>query len=463
MPTFLHKKRLQVAIVSLITLVTVSGCVGLRMGGSDDFQTVIQRAQEKVYPSLVFVKPIKQQLGGGERQRTQTFGSGIIISPDGLVVTNSHVAKDAEEIKCVLFNREQFPAKIVGVDPDTDLALIKLTLPALHPPLPTVSLGDSDRLSEGQFVMALGSPLGFTRSTTLGIVSSRRRYLSRGQYNLWIQTDAAINPGNSGGPLVNDRGEVIGINTLQATVAENIGFAIPSNVVNSVVAQLREHGEVPRSYTGIQFQALKDFLRDVILDYETGVVVGGVDERSPAAAADLKAGDLILSCNGEELQGVYLEDLSAIRTHFASLPIDEPAHLMIQRNGEILTLAVTPSRKPTDDSEGIELEMWNCSAQEISTFRTPSLAYFIPKGVYILGIRRPGNAYKSGLMAGDIILSVNKQPARTLADLQTLYERLTRLERGKRTALLEIMRNGHRLFMVLDFNTDYKAIESDKG
>ena len=435
------------------------GCAGWGKGRPEDFRTVIQRAQQKVFPALVFVKPIKQHLAGGERKRTQTFGSGIIISPDGLVVTNSHVAKDAAEIKCVLYNREQLPAEIVGVDPDTDLALIQLTLPEVHPSLPTISFGDSDTVSEGQFVMALGSPFGFARSISFGIVSSSRRYLSRGPYNLWIQTDAAINPGNSGGPLVNDRGEVIGINTLQAAVAQNIGFAIPANTVKAVIAQLREHGEVPRSYTGIQFQPLKDFLRDVILNHETGVVVAGVDDRSPAIRADLKAGDLILSCNGKELHGVYLEDLPAIRTYFASLSIDEPANLVVQRDSEILTTTVTPSRKASDVSEGIELEMWNCSAQEISTFRTPTLAYFAPKGVYILGVRRPGNAEKSGLRVGDVVLSVNKQPAWNLADLKTLYERLTRLERGKRAALLEIMRAGHRFFMVLDFNTDYKAMQ----
>ena len=436
-----------------------AGCASVGRSG-EDFRAVIQRAQEQVFPALVFLKPIKQHLAGGERQREQTFGSGVIVSADGLVVTNSHVAKDAAEIKCVLYNREQLPARVVGLDEDTDLALVQLKLPANHPPLPTVAFGDSDRLREGQFVMALGSPLGFTRSISFGVISCVRRYLEIGQYNLWIQTDAAVNPGNSGGPLVDDRGRVIGINTLRASWGENIGFAIPANVVERVVQSLREHKKVKRSYTGIQFQAIRDFMRDVILDYDHGVVVAGIDERSPAAASALKAGDLILACNGKSVDALYLEDLPAVRTCFASLPAGVPARLALMRDGKKLTVELTPTVKHVVDTEGVELPDWNCSAQRISQFRTPGLASFRPAGgVYILGVRRPGNAYQSGLRSGDIIMSVNTQPVPDLEALQEQYQSLSRLERGQRTVLLCVMRDGRLHFTVLDFNTDYQAME----
>ena len=430
----------------------------MRPRQSEDFRTVIQRAQQTVFPTLVFIKPIKQQLGGGERQRQQIFGSGVIISPDGLVVTNSHVAKDATDIKCVLFSREQLAARVVGVDQDTDLALLQLQLPPNSPPLPTASLGDSDTLEEGQFVMALGSPFGFTRSISFGIISCTRRYLDVGPYNLWIQTDAAINPGNSGGPLVNDRGQVVGINTLRVSFGESIGFAIPANTVRKVVGELRARGKVTRAYFGIQLQPVKDFASGTVLNYDTGVLVGGVDERSAADKAGVKASDLILKINGEPVNGVYLEDLPAVRSWFASLPPDQPAALEVRRGEENVELTIVPTLKQVAEEEGLDLEMWNCSVQEISKFRTPGLAYFVPKGVFILGVRRPGNAYDSGLRSGDIILKIDNEPVTTLEGLNEVYRRLSRLDRGHRAALLEILRIGYEQFIVLDFNRDYKSM-----
>ena len=446
------------ALLCIGVLALLPGCART-VGSAGDFRAVIQHAQERVFPALVFVKPIKQHLAAGERVRQQTFGSGVIISEDGLIVTNSHVAKDATEIKCVLFSREQLPARVVGLDTDTDLALLQLELPPDHPPLPTVELGDSSRLREGQFVTALGSPFGFTRSISFGVVSCTRRYLDVGLYTLWIQTDAAINPGNSGGPLVNDRGEVVGINTLRTRFGENIGFAIPANTVKRVVAALRESGQVERAYSGIQFQPVKDFMRDTILDYDRGVLVAGVDERSPAAKAGLNAGDLIVECNRKEVAGLYLEDLPEVRCVFASLPPGKPATLKILRGGARLELEMVPTRKQSVDQEGLELEMWNCSAQEISKFRTPGLAYFVPRGVYILGVRRPGNAHASGLRPGDIISVIDNEPVPTLESLHEVYRQLSRLERGRRTVLFEVLRQGYRHYLVLDFNADYKAFE----
>jgi len=451
--------RALLALLLCGAFLTVFGCTTNTVVQGTDFPSVIEGAQEKVFPALVFLKPIKQHLAAGERVRRQTFGSGVIIREDGLVVTNSHVAKDAAEIQCVLFSREQLPAHVLGLDEDTDLALLKLELPEGHPPLATVEFGDSSQLHEGQFVLALGSPFGFTRSISFGVISCTRRYLEIGPYNLWIQTDAAINPGNSGGPLVDDNGDVIGINTLRARMGENIGFAIPANTVKRVVAALEQHGRVQRAYTGIQFQPVKDFMRDTILDYDTGVLVGGVDERSPAAAAGLKAGDLIIKCNDEEVRGVYLEDLPEVRCRFASLPQQERARLSVRRGAAQLVLDLAPTRKQATEQEGLDLKMWNCSAQEISKFRTPALAYFVARGVYILGVREPGNAHASGLRSGDIILSIDGQPVPTLESLRETYRALSRLERGKRTALLEVLRGGYRYYIPLDFNADYSALD----
>jgi len=434
--------------------VALCGCRSAAQSSAGDLPTMIHHAQERVFPSLVFVKPIRQRVASGERVLQQVFGSGVIISPDGYVVTNSHVANDATEIKCVLFDSEMLPARLVGLDPDTDLALLQIQLPAGHSLLPACEFTDSDMIQPGQFVLALGSPFGFTRSISLGIISCPRRYLDVAPYNLWIQTDAAINPGNSGGPLVDARGKIVGITTLRISQGENIGFAIPSNTVQRVLAELQAKGKVERAYSGIQLEPLRDFLRDVITPGDEGALVGGVEESSPAASAGLRAGDLILSLNGLPVHGTFLEDIPDVRNSFASLPPNTPAKLAVRRGTETVQMSLSPILRQALASEGLELPMWNCSVQEISKFRTPTLAYFAPRGVYILGAL--GNARASGLRPGDIILSIDHTLIATPDDIQESYRRLSQLDPGRRTALVEVLRSGYRQFIVLDFNRDYK-------
>jgi len=448
---------MSVALRRCLAILAVCALAGCAWPGArrEEFRAAIRRAQARVFPALVFIRPIKQTLGTGERARTWGFASGVIVSPDGLVVTNSHVARNATQIVCVLSDGQRLRASVVGLDEVVDIALLRLDLPSGHPPLPTVEFADSDEIEEGEFVMALGSPLGLTRSISFGIVSSARRYLPAGQYHLWIQTDAAINPGNSGGPLVDDRGRVIGINTMRAAEGENIGFAIPANAVRDVVEQLRTRGRVVRAYTGLRFQAIRDFLSDTVLDYETGVLVASVDDGSPAAVAGVRAGDLVLELNGEELRGLYLEDLPAINARFARLPVGERATLTLVRGGNTVEASLTPLEKPPSAEEGYELAMWNCTAQAIDPFRTPGLAYFRRRGAYILGVKRPGNADASGLRPGDIFLSINGEEVASLDALRETYRALSRLDRGKRTALVAVLRSGYVHHVVLDFNRDF--------
>ena len=235
-----------------------------------------------MYPALVFVKPVKEDLCEGESRRVEVLGSGVIFRADGYVVTNHHVAEKAKEIRCVLGDRRQVRATVVGKDKATDLAVLKLDLPAGET-LPFAELGTSADLEEGQFVMALGSPYGFERSISLGIISNARRHLDGEShpYNNWIQTDAAINPGNSGGPLVNTRGQVVGINTLAIRMANNLGFANPVDVVKRVIERLMKDGRYARAKHGLTLRALVDYVHNTVFPGEHGRHRGRRGRRDP--------------------------------------------------------------------------------------------------------------------------------------------------------------------------------------
>ena len=226
----------QACLLAIVLSAAACSDIGGNSSKRIDFRKIIATAKSRVYPALVFVKPVQESFLEGERKRIEVLGSGVIIDPEGYVVTNNHVAEKAVEVNCVLGDKEQVPARVIGLDPETDLALLKLKLKKDHPPLPVAEFADSNQVTEGQFVMALGAPFGFTRSISLGITSNTQRYLgftTEHKYNVWFQTDATINPGNSGGPLVNTEGRIIGINTL-GTFTGNIGFSIPSNVVRDI-------------------------------------------------------------------------------------------------------------------------------------------------------------------------------------------------------------------------------------
>ena len=439
-----------------------------------DFQAIIDNAKEKVYPSLVFVKPIQEQFLSGERQRQETLGSGVIISEDGYVVTNSHVAEKAIQVHCVLGDKELVEADVIGLDPETDLALLKLKPrangAALKYPLPYATFGDSNEVEAGQFVMALGSPFGFERSISLGIVSNTKRYIgftSRYQYNLWLQTDAAINPGNSGGPLVDTTGTVIGINTLGVGGA-GIGFAVPSNVVKDVVAKLKaaaaerksgekEPAKVKRAWTGLQLQALVDLKTTTLTDSKEGVLVQSVDKNSPAEDAGVRNGDILLSVNDVAITGMYVENLPPIRVGLSELPVGKPARMVVRRADQEMNFTVTPALKGKFEGEDLDCRRWNMTVKEITKFSNPELFYLHPAGgVYIQGVRYPGNANDAGLRSDDIILKIDDRPIKTLSDVRGVYEKLTADEkRPEKKALVTIKRGVYRDWKTLNWTKDY--------
>ncbi len=472
-------------------------------------------AKDRVYPALVFVKPIQETFEGGERERMEVYGSGVIIDPNGLVVTNNHVAENAIEVNCVLGDREQVTATVVGLDPETDLALLRLELPDDHPPLPYATFADSDKVSEGQVAMALGSPFGFTRSISQGIVSNTKRYLgfsSQHRFNLWFQTDAAINPGNSGGPLVDIDGRIIGINTL-GTWADGIGFAIPSNTVREIVSRLRKRcGEVEeddwpvkvlRAHTGLQLQALNDFNSNTFTDANAGVLVRSVDADSPARDAGVRDGDILLGVTvGDAYRptdGVYVEDLPEIECFLADLPVgeesgmttfliarrqqaaaeageeeagDDQAHPAPQAkpasappgvtpgdvNGrEFLAIRVQPVIRGKFEGEDLDLKRWNMTVKEISKYTNPTLDFLHPQGgVFIQGVRYPGNASDADLQTNDILLKIGDEPIKTLADVTRVYDELVeKKDLTEKKVLIVIKRNGRPNWKILDWSKDY--------
>ena len=258
-----HRIAASVILGSFLPLLTPAALAA----SVDGTQKAIYRARDKVFPALVHIEPILQIYRAGEKARMAVTGSGVIFSPDGYVVTNNHVVERAERVTCFLEDQQEVPATVVGRDPETDVAVLKLDLTRVKGRLPYAELGDSSKVQVGEHVMAMGSPLGLARSVSFGVVSSIDRFLpedqmpagaATGLYNTWIQTDAAINPGNSGGPLVDLKGRVIGINSRAVPVfGENVGFAIPINLVKEVAKSLMSHGSVQRSWIGAYWQPLK--------------------------------------------------------------------------------------------------------------------------------------------------------------------------------------------------------------
>jgi serine protease Do len=426
-------------------------------------QEVIQEAKDRVFPAVVFIKPIQQEFRGGKAEKVQVFGSGAIISPEGYVVTNNHVAEKATAITCILSDREELPAQVVGLDPETDLAVLKLDLSQRKSkePLPCAEFGDSRKLKVGELVMAMGAPHGLDRSVSRGIVSSLERTFDFAPYNLWIQTDAAINPGNSGGPLVDIGGRIIGINARGMRGAENLGFAIPSEIVTQVVDRVIREGKVTRAWTGIKFQALKDFSKSSFIDAKQGVLVASVDEASPAEKARLRAGDIVAAVEGEPVRGMYEIDLPAVERRFADLPIGKPVRLDVLRGSETLAVQLSPTTKGKQEGEDFECKRWDLTLKEITKFSDPFLHFQRPRGIHVQGVKFNGNARASGFMPMDVIVRIGESPVESLQDVREAYEASLKLEKGKRKLLFGILRQGYRRLLVLEFEKDLEKIEDD--
>ncbi len=392
---------------------------------------------------------------GGPRgqQRSNALGSGFVISADGFIVTNNHVIDGADEIEIEFYSGETLPAKVIGTDPKTDIALLKVDN---DQNLPFVEFGDSDTARMGDWVLALGNPLGQGFSASTGIVSARNRELS-GTYDDYLQTDAAINRGNSGGPLFNMDGKVIGVNT--AILSPNggsigIGFSMASNVVDKVVDQLQQFGETRRGWLGVTIQDVTPDMAEAlgVGDDTKGAMITEVMD-GPAKAAELQAGDVIV-----EFAGGAVDDTRSLVRRVADSPAGEPVDVVILRNGERMTKQVTLGRRELAEGEGgassVTSEAPGASdmmGMTLSTL-TPEIAAELGvspdlNGLVVREVAADGVAAEKGLAAGDVIVEAGQQPLVAVSDLETQVNDAR--EAGRKSILLLIRRAGEPRFVAL--------------
>jgi serine protease Do len=422
-----------------------------------DFRQVIARAKDKVFPAVVYIKCLQESHESGRKVSQEIAGSGVIISPTGEVLTNWHVVDKAVEVRCLLFDGRAMEAKVVGLDKDTDLAMIQLKVPAASAPLPYAALGDSAVLKEGDFVMAMGAPWGLSRSVSMGIVSCARRFLpENSQYSLWLQTDAAISPGNSGGPLINTAGEIVGINTRGVLYGGDMGFAVPSSTIRHLLPQFRQFGKANWSWVGLQLQPLKDFDKNMYFEGDQGVVVADTDPESPARRAGFQARDRLLKIGDRPVTAMTDEDLPAIRLAIALLPKRQPVTFELLRDGKPLVIKLELREKGKVEGEELDCPRWDFTVREINRFDNPDLFFYREKGVFVYGVKSPGNAQSAGLREGDILVKLDGQEVTTLAEVKALHKTSLENLKTKHRLILSVLRNGLMQQVVLDYARDFE-------
>ncbi len=441
--------------ISLCFVVFIGSWSSEKTATSLDFRKVIKSAKARVFPSVVFIKSLRKSHEQGKENLMAVVGSGVLISSDGKLLTNWHVVENSNNLKCLLYNGKGYDAEIIGSDKDTDLALVKLKLNP-NEKVNFSSLASSKNIKEGDFVMAMGAPWGLSRSVSLGIISCKNRYLPQNsQYSLWLQTDAAISPGNSGGPLINTDGKIIGINTRGVMFGGNMGFSIPSGTIKKIIPQLEKFGKVNWSYTGLQLQPLKDFNKNIFFDATEGVIVAGIDSDSPAKDSLLQARDRILEIDGKAVTATTFEDLPKIRTILGSLSKNKKVLIKFIRNGKKMELFLTPREKGRVKGKELNCPRWDFTVKTINKFENPALHFYQKKGVFVYGIRRPGNAAECGLLRKDIILKINGNDIKSLKDIETIHKKIMKDNKTKRIVLL-ILRDGFQRQAVLDYSRDYE-------
>jgi serine protease Do len=371
--------------------------------------------------------------------KRRSLGSGFIINPKGYILTNNHVVKSATKIKVKLHDGSTYKAKLVGADPKTDIALIKID--PKDKPLASAKLGNSDKVQIGEWVLAVGNPFGLSYTVTAGIISAKGRVIGEGPYDNFLQTDASINPGNSGGPLINMEGKVIGINTAIVAQGQGIGFAIPINMAKEILPQLRTRGKVIRGWLGVYVQALTPELsKSFGLKKTEGPVVTQVMGDSPAEKAGVKEGDIIVEFNGKKIK-----DTRELPHLVAMVPPGKVVPVKILRNGKEKTIKVKIGTMPEEKvSLGGSPSMKAKLGLKVAPL-PPEVAQQtgIRGGVYVVEVKPGSPAEESGIHHGDIILRVNRHKIKNLKDFNMV---MAKTKPGEVVAFL--IRRGNSSFYV---------------
>jgi serine protease Do len=437
-------EKISPSVVNITTTTTVAGGIegGLDIPEGSPFEDMFRDFLDRNGP------------GRQEPRRSEALGSGFVISEDGYIVTNNHVIEKADEIEIEFFSGKKLKAKLVGTDPKTDIALLKVEADA---PLPYVSFGNSDLMRVGDWVVAMGNPLGQGFSVSAGIVSARKRELS-GTYDDYIQTDAAINRGNSGGPLFNMDGQVIGVNT--AILSPNggsigIGFSMASNVVTKVVDQLKEFGETRRGWLGVRIQDVTPDVAEAMgLTEAKGALITDVPN-GPAKDGGMIAGDVIIAFDGSDVQ-----DTRDLVRRVAEAPIGEAVDVIVLREGKTQTLQVVLGRREEAEEEAFpaaaapsdvpeNAEVLGLTVQPVTEEMAAELG--LPPGsggLAVTAVDEASEAFAKGLRTGDVITEAGQQRVARVKDLQ---DRITEArEAGRKSLLLLIRRGGDPRFVALE-------------
>jgi len=413
------------------------------------------QGQRRQMPRMPFPSPFGERdpfeefferfFGGENPQREfrrRSLGSGFIINHEGYIVTNNHVVENASDIKVSLSDKEEYDAKVVGRDPKTDVALIKIEA---KKDLSAVALGDSSKLRVGEWVIAIGNPFGLGHTVTTGIVSAKGRIIGAGPYDDFIQTDASINPGNSGGPLFNMNGEVVGINTAIIASGQGIGFATPINVAKDLLVQLRDKGRVVRGWLGVQVQRVTpELAKSFGLDRERGALVADVMGDTPAAKAGIERGDIIVEFNGRKID--EMNDLPRV---VANTPPDADVPVKLLRKGQekIVQVKVAELKEERQASAGggtLE-ESLGMTVQELTPEIARSLGLSETKGVVLTNVEDGSPAEEAGLRRGDVLVEVNQKKIENLRDYRAAIGRVA----GGDSLLLLVRRGDSVLYVAL--------------
>ena len=436
------------AVVNITTSTTVAGRTGP--------QGIVPEGS----PFEDFFRDFQDRGGQGDRpRRSSALGSGFVISEDGYVVTNNHVIEGADEILIEFFSGKELSATVIGTDPNTDIALLKVEA---EEALSFVNFGDSDTARVGDWVMAMGNPLGQGFSVSAGIVSARNRALS-GTYDDYIQTDAAINRGNSGGPLFNMDGEVVGVNT--AILSPNggsigIGFSMASNVVTRVIDQLKEFGETRRGWLGVRIQDVTDDVAEALgLETAAGALITDVPE-GPAAEAGMESGDVIVNFDGTEV-----EDTRGLVRQVGNTAVGKTVRVVVLREGATQTLMVTLGRR--EEAEGAvpaaqtqdmddapeQLDLLGLTLSTLNAELREQLELDdAVEGLVVSNVDETSQAFEKGLRAGDLITEAGQQKVTSIAEIEERVEEAR--EAGRKSLLLLVRRQGDPRFVALGLEED---------